>query len=485
MKSWLKIFLIVNTSIAHAQVSVEFTTNLYDNLTWGFVESVSDSILVCGYYVGIWGSSGEHIITHTIRKDDLSIKDTNTIWSRNGRAITSGGLNFQYVNGNGYYLDYWMNDSNQITAKVSLSYLNSDKTPGAHLFSKRWPGFRMMGVPQIIGDSMYIQLTTAQFSDTTIIEVIDLQGSLKLRKHFDYNTIYGPFTTGPFHTVAKDSILVISSALDGSLLLLDRYSLDTIKSIKVDLVKLANHEYGGFTTRNTRALQDRIIISGSVDMLFGIQSGNINIDEQAFYYTRTWSGDSMYLANYGPKQIDNDAFVEWFDNYAGTHFLASRMPAVVNPISSYPNQIVIYRFNQFGYDSIALFGNQNHFPRFMYGDSNGDLYLFSTYTLTGSTGETKGVLTKIPAFAIGLIENKLISPQIILYPNPTTDWVRLDVGEKKIESLKVYNQQGQLLLRGEKPANNEINITALPASIYVVVAELAKGERISALVKKE
>jgi len=487
MRSKFILLLALVPLLSFGQNSIEYNTGLQNIMTWGFIESISDSTLRCGYYVGQNGNA-EAIIARTIRKSDLVATDSNIVWQRNGRFINiEGGLYFQTSNSTNYYVDTWQNDSNDVTSYVAIYYLNADKTPGSHLFTKKWDGWQIKGPPRIIGDSMYVLLSRITFSDTTYVEIYNLQGVLVAKKFYDYQTILGYTVNSLFHSIEKDSILVVSDKLGSELVLIDRYSLDTVNTIRPDQVFLANHEYGSFYPGETYIHKHYISQLGRVSMLFGISSGNINLDGQIFYDRRSYNGDSLYLVNLGPKHIDNDAFAFWEDpTSARPNFIAAgRLPEHPTLMPSLPNEVIIYHHNQFGTDSILLFGTQNHVPRSLFADSNGDLYMFSTYTMVNSTGLTKGVLTKIPAFIIGLIENKLVSPQIVLYPNPSTDWVKFEVGEKNIELLEVYSQQGQLLLREENPATNEISIANLPASIYIVVAKLEKGESFSALVKKE
>jgi hypothetical protein len=478
---------LLSLNYTNAQISVELPTNYVNRVAYGFVEDLGDSTIRCGYYTGVNGMV-ENMISLTMRKSDLIALDTTVIWSRNGRNINlDAGLYFQQCGNNWYYVDTWQNDSNDVTSYISISLLNQDKTPGNHLFTKRWSGWQVKGEPKIIGDSLYVLLSTRSFGDTSFIEVYDLQGSLVAKKYYDFITLTGYSVNNLNYNIAQDSTLVITDKLNGNLLLVNRFSLDTIKTLRIDGVAMANHEYGSMYPVLTVGSKDYITQMGNISMLFGINSGNLTADDQIYLYRRNWSGDSLYLVNLGPKNVDNDAFA-FLDNSNGAepNFIsAGRLPARLELIPSLPNQVIIYRHNQFGSDSILLFGADNHLPTTLFGDDNGDLYMFSSYTLVNSTGETRGVLTKIPAYLIGLIEDKKVSPQVIVYPNPTADRVQFDLGKQTLTRLEVYAQDGRLLKAANRPSYPGISLAELPANLYIIVLELDDGTRLSSVVSKQ
>lgn len=471
---------------SQAQISLELPTNYVNILAYGFVEENSDSTIRCGYYTGVNGVV-ENMVTHTIRKSDLVPLDTTVIWSRNGRNINlNAGLYFQQSDSIAYYVDTWQNDSNDVISYISLSLLNQDKTPGTHLFSKRWSGWQVKGEPIIIGDSLYVLLSTLTLGDTSFIEIYDLQGTMVAKRHYDFITLNG-YTVGNLnYDPSRDSILVIDDKLKGDLLLVNRFSLDTVKTLRIDGIAMANHEYGSMYPEITLVTNDHITQLGNISMLFGINSGNLTIDDQIYLYRRNWIGDSLHIVNLGPKNIKNDAFA-FLDNSNGgvPNFIsAGRLPARLELIPSLPNQVLIYRYNQYGSDSLLLFGANNHLPRTLYGDDNGDLYMFSSYTLVNTTGETRGVLTKIPAYLIGLIEDKKVSPQIIMYPNPTADRVQFDLGNQTVTRIDVYAQDGHLLKTAIRPDYPGIGLADLPANLYIIILELDDGTRLSSVVSK-
>ncbi|CAN5287945.1 hypothetical protein BH09BAC1_BH09BAC1_15590 [soil metagenome] len=63
-----------------------------------------------------------------------------------------------------------------------------------------------------------------------------------------------------------------------------------------------------------------------------------------------------------------------------------------------------------------------------------------------------------------------------LYPNPAIDKVVLELPEISMAMLEIYNAQGQLVLGGPVlRGTNTININYLPAGIYMLRMESAKG----------
>lgn len=57
--------------------------------------------------------------------------------------------------------------------------------------------------------------------------------------------------------------------------------------------------------------------------------------------------------------------------------------------------------------------------------------------------------------------------QIVLYPNPATDYLKLSTFNEK-ESFKIYNQGGQIVLSGTYTPHQSICIQSLPRGSYIL-----------------
>ncbi|MDP5140663.1 MAG: T9SS type A sorting domain-containing protein, partial [Spirosomaceae bacterium] len=62
--------------------------------------------------------------------------------------------------------------------------------------------------------------------------------------------------------------------------------------------------------------------------------------------------------------------------------------------------------------------------------------------------------------------NMIEASPIVIYPNPSSDFIRIKNGEKEaIKSYEIYNISGRLIRQNESPAT-EIKIQDLPSGMY-------------------
>ena len=90
-----------------------------------------------------------------------------------------------------------------------------------------------------------------------------------------------------------------------------------------------------------------------------------------------------------------------------------------------------------------------------------------TITVTAEDGITELEYTVIVnrADEVGIVENVL--PNISVYPNPTTNQLRIKNYELRDEEYRIYNISGQLLLQGKlQDESSSINVAALSNGIY-------------------
>ena len=70
-----------------------------------------------------------------------------------------------------------------------------------------------------------------------------------------------------------------------------------------------------------------------------------------------------------------------------------------------------------------------------------------------------------------------IAESIKLYPNPTSEKVHIE-SDYKIETVKIYNSSGELLISSTLPENS-LNISSLANGFYIAQMRLANGQNIS------
>lgn len=63
-----------------------------------------------------------------------------------------------------------------------------------------------------------------------------------------------------------------------------------------------------------------------------------------------------------------------------------------------------------------------------------------------------------------------------IFPNPFSAWITVEVSEKKVEEIRFFNSQGQVLLRAQvREGLNQLDMSPLPAGIYL--AEWGAGRK--------
>ena len=104
------------------------------------------------------------------------------------------------------------------------------------------------------------------------------------------------------------------------------------------------------------------------------------------------------------------------------------------------------------------------------------------YVLTGDTTYLFFVIFKDGTFSIA--ENKAVERHCTIYPNPTTGLVQITT-DSPIRQIEVHNLLGSTVLEAANPRGSTIDVSALPAGVYIVRVVTADGkESFAKLVKK-
>ncbi len=141
-----------------------------------------------------------------------------------------------------------------------------------------------------------------------------------------------------------------------------------------------------------------------------------------------------------------------------------------------------------------------------YINTNGK-FLFTDASLTGKTLTCEMTNAKFPNLTLvyevkisngtGIAETDNGNLQVTLFPNPTTGELRMESGEwrtepasspKAIENIEIFDMMGRNVYLSTRPIVNPstttIDISHLPAGIYLVKIKTAEGEIIRKIVKE-
>ncbi len=111
-------------------------------------------------------------------------------------------------------------------------------------------------------------------------------------------------------------------------------------------------------------------------------------------------------------------------------------------------------------------------------------------TNTGAGGSvTQGVQQPYEISTLGIDEAKGINLSVTAYPNPTTDYLTLEVKDLELSNLNfhLYDMQGKLL-QSEKITGNQTNIAMsnlVPATYFVKVIQNNKEVKTFKIIKTQ
>lgn len=109
-------------------------------------------------------------------------------------------------------------------------------------------------------------------------------------------------------------------------------------------------------------------------------------------------------------------------------------------------------------------------------DTSGKLYfsgsnlLIKTSSAAADVSIPTNIIRKI-TFATANLSTQEIgrnSSNIKLYPNPSSDFVKISSDKKQKMNVKIYSSSGNLVLKGIFQPDEEINVSSLSAGFYLV-----------------
>jgi PKD repeat protein len=83
-------------------------------------------------------------------------------------------------------------------------------------------------------------------------------------------------------------------------------------------------------------------------------------------------------------------------------------------------------------------------------------------------------------------EEALRAAGISLYPNPLTDWLRIDIEKQHLAPLKItlFNGLGQNMEQWRVDSSQSISLSSYPAGLYFIQISSREGDWISRIIKK-
>ncbi len=449
---------------------------------------LSDSSLVfyCGYI------EGSKVINRVLiyDKQDLSLRQD---WRFEPYGPETEEVGQQFFRDSSdvpcFYTCRWKNDTNYV--RISR-WQNGTIDTNYQKF--KIAGAFFEGFLYHRGEYFFISSKWGNRIDSTLIDVRNGQGQ-RLR-HRWFETVYGDTSRppGPFYriTILNPQL----HPLTGNLVFGERLECNYLE-IGIDSLDIKDIQHTASLLIPGPTYITPFYVTDFVLTKQGVRCGGLGLlnhfedpfdpwwEDEYYYAFRPW-GDSIRLRQgFGPDSVNNVSYAFTYDESRETGFLAGSFPFDAPAFySPEEREILIYRFNEHGTDSIILYGEKNHVPLWVHADENSDLYVYSVYNEAWTTDSTYFLLTKIPGFAISLIERKETSPSIELYPNPARDYVYIDRLRDEVLEVELYSQGGQLLQQQKLP-EARLDIAHLKPGLYILVVTNAQGQRSQVLLQKE
>jgi hypothetical protein len=316
-----------------------------------------------------------------------------------------------------------------------------------------------------------------RLGDTSRMVVFDTLGNIVNNRYYtwkDSSKAQLPITLLQMQKYPpNEDFILMAEMLFGemNLYLLDRASLDTIRSIRPPFSYFFDRGYQSTTPMNFDADLDGFQYSGFVEMR-NVQGNIFVYDWQGFVHRANWQGDSLELRNFGDPNVDEYSYAYQRSVPHNQQFLSTSTPWNDFRINADENrQVVIYRWNNFGQDSIVLFGQSNHVATDILADDNGDVFVVGTRNNWQGNDENFVWLAKIPNYALSLIAEKKMEARLSLYPNPTQDYLELDSWPSawpKAVDYKIIGLGAQVVQNGQTAQKDKLNVSSLPQGTYIL-----------------
>jgi len=396
---------------------------------------------------------------------------------------TTASVTFGWVGIREFDESVYILSSNQVNGVYILSCykLNSQLTDATLLFRKPLSPYPIRN-GNVIDNEVFIMSSNGDVqNDTVEIEVFDLSGNEVRSKYYGRSftgssdsTFVSVFRIGPMRHPTKPEVLVFGNRYKCQTAEINKNSLRVVNIMEGENIDL---HYGSTYIYNYELFPDRISCGGTVVHIPDLTNPGQGQVFQGYFNSRKWNGDSLHETHFGNLNVDERSYAYSANHQTNTHFLAAAAPfSNFMIVGAEYRDIVLHKMNQFGRDSINLYGNKNHVPMWVESDNQGNVFILSTYTDAWTTDSSYFTLTKIPGFAISVAERETVSNKIFIYPNPASDKIYLDELPITLKSLKVYDQTGRLVLQTKtQNMKRSISVSHLNAGVYTIVMEAKDG----------
>lgn len=87
-------------------------------------------------------------------------------------------------------------------------------------------------------------------------------------------------------------------------------------------------------------------------------------------------------------------------------------------------------------------------------------------------------------FDNSLNQQKFTKHSISIYPNPSSDYVNIEIKNQSIEKISIFDMTGKLVLEKNNVSNRQISISNLKKGVYIIKIETPIGIFQNKLIKK-
>ena len=485
------LLLIFLTTSVLAQQTVDFPSGFISASSPVSIFDETDTTITLAYFESLDGSTPNSSMGIRYNKSDLSPIDTLILWTKPGYPIQ--GASYAFFKQNGMF-KYYMSYSRDLQDVSHIDIFNTDDNfnVGNLLFSFEKSNY-VLNSALFHKDLFYILLKKRTPLDSIYLYVLDTSGSVVNEQFYTfYDSTKNQIPCVDYinmliHPV-NDSLLVLPTAggSNNSVYLVDRYSLDTAKSLELTTIYFFNRGYVTQFPATFATAKNYFQYSGTISKLVYDGGLPVGSDLQYYFFRRSWNNDSLELRDFGPPDSDSRSYAFCQGPEHDTKLIAGSVPFDDFRIHGQEyREVRIYRWNDFGTDSISLFGHKNHVPLAMTADKSGDLYVVGTYNDAWTTDSSYVFLTKIPGFALSTENPEIANTSFYLYPNPTYDFIYLDDLPADITRIKVFSASGSLIDQMVLSDQEKIDISGLKAGLYVFAIELTGGDHFSTVIIKQ
>ncbi|MFT5834382.1 MAG: hypothetical protein ACI97N_002021, partial [Cognaticolwellia sp.] len=71
--------------------------------------------------------------------------------------------------------------------------------------------------------------------------------------------------------------------------------------------------------------------------------------------------------------------------------------------------------------------------------------------------------------------NTILQEKVKIYPNPTQDWLTVELKESQLKSIKITDMTGKIVLEQHNLVNNQLDISRLSLGVYILSIEDKEG----------